>query len=317
MLETQSELRNTIGKVVDTTEDMEHNYRNLVKKISQEQRRIKQMLTKSHKVRSVLIVATTILSTVLLLMIVKDNNTSEIYDFKTLESTVLGANDKKELKDISEFQEHLVSVFNGFNQLQNKIFQQYVPQESLFYFKNFQSTNSKSSNEIMTTDLTQKLKGATEEQLSQKAISSNLGLPFEINNLESIKKFINNVHQISIEAKEIVLLSLNGENSAECRKWNVSITYSQIDPNPFYTATSDLNYEKCNPDDFESPLDNSAKTHSLGTIKISEMFLFNVLSFIANVFLLVYILNVVVDIAKYKLLTTEKDNKRKWLVRNN
>jgi hypothetical protein len=151
------------------------------------------------------------------------------------------------------------------------------------------------------------------DDFDMKNASYVLKLGFSLNDTKLLKSFIQTSNVIRIRATNLILMSKNTMRAWTCKKWNFEIDFdfSRLDD---VKERFDRNYLECESDNYDKDDDKNEK--GADSIFFTEIFFFNLLSFALNFSMTIFILNVVIEIFKYRALKAQKKSKYRWLLRN-
>ena len=118
---------------------------------------------------------------------------------------------------------------------------------------------------------------------------------------------------IKIEATNVTLISRNRLWKLECRNWNFEIEFD-------FTSLESVeesweqSYASCG-DNYETEGGSNENTGSDSVI-FTEFLFFNILSFLTNIYMTFFIIDLIIKVVKYNAYKEEKMKKYTWLLRN-
>ena len=138
-----------------------------------------------------------------------------------------------------------------------------------------------------------------------------LKLDFSLNDTTELKKYLQQTQSIEVKANNLIYLSRSEVGSISCKQWSFSIIF---DFSSLVAVHTDLqkSFQECNGNQYDRDVDEGPNN----TILFTEQFIFNLISFVTNFAMTMMIVNVIIDVFKYRSLKEEKKAKYRWLLRN-
>ena len=255
------------------------------------------------------------MSTIQVLMNKKTNEHLSFSDEIVFQKSILGKVIKKDavISNVKSFQTKFMEVLTNLKNLENTIYQDYVNSQAKFVIETFEREQNAvgARREILKTfDITQQMK---EADFDLSNASYVLKLHFSLNDTLSLKNYLQYVDIIRIKVNDIILLHKDEIQDLSCKNWMFTIDYdfNKLDKVKERFTKS---YNECNGQNFDQKEDQN-KDNNTARI-FDEFFILNLISFVLNFTMTIFIVQTIIEIFKYHSLKGEKMAKYRWLLRN-
>lgn len=255
------------------------------------------------------------MSTFQVLMNKRTNDHLSFSDAIVFQKSILGSVIKREetISKVKDFQSKFMGVLQNLKNLDNTVYQNYVNNQAKFVIETFEreQNNGGHRREILKTyDITDQMKT---QDFDLNNASYVLKLHFSLNDTVRLKEYLQYTDVIRIKASDLILLYKDEIQAMSCKNWmfNIDYDFNSLDKVGERFSKS---YSECKADNFDQKEDKN-ETGSDGRI-FEEFFIFNFMSFLLNFTMTVFIVQIIIEIFKYRSLKIEKVSKYRWLLRN-
>lgn len=195
------------------------------------------------------------------------------------------------------------------------MFQDYINTRTTFEIQTFERSfkseaqATKEKEQLFKSyDITKSIK---DNEFNLQNASYVFRLSFSLNNTFLLKEFLQQVDIITISAKHITLLSRDRIGKLECKEWrfNIEFDFQKLDD---VQERFDLSYTSCN----DNYGEENQEKKGADLIFFREFLFYNIISFVINIILTIFLVDLIINIFKYRTFREDKIKKYTWLLRN-
>ena len=255
------------------------------------------------------------ISTFQVLMNKKSNDHLSFSDTIVFQKSILGSVIQRDatISKVKDFQSKFMEVLQNLKDLDNTLYQNYVSNQAKFEIETFEreQNNGGHRREILKTyDISEQMKN---EEFDLNNASYVLKLHFSLNDTSRLKEYLQYTDVIRIKANDIILLYKDEIQAVSCKNWmfNIDYDFNSLDK---VSERFSKSYSECKADNFDQKESHNSGGSS-GRI-FEEFFIFNLMSFLLNFTMTIFIVQIIIEIFKYRSLKIEKVSKYRWLLRN-
>lgn len=235
-------------------------------------------------------------------------------DSVIFQKSILGSVIKRysTITKVKDFQNKFMNVLQNLKNLDNTLYQNYVNNQARFVIETFereQKNGGKRREILKTYDITDQIKN---KDFDLNNASYVLKLHFSLNDTSQLREYLQYTDVIRIKANDILLLYKDEVQEISCKNWmfNIDYDFTSLDKAKENFSKS---YSECKASNFDQKNQNDLTSDSR---IFEEFFVFNLLSFLINFKMTIFIVRIIIEIFKYRILKIEKVKKYRWLLRN-